>query len=305
MDKFDYDGLKRKIKNFNFDVNEIKYLGGGVDSNAYLVNNEYVFKFGISEDSKKDYLNSKNISDFFKDNLETNIAIPNIEYLYITDEFQIIGYKEIKGTFLSHKIYEKMSLDKKEKLAKDIASFLKKIHNLDVSGTNIKKLDMKEQMLDEVNLIKNNLYSSLNSQEKKYIDKFEERIKTSNVFGDRMCLCHVDFTACHLLIDDDNNFSGVIDWGGASLTQEYADFPYLLSDGDDEISSSFGMKVLEYYEDINIGKAIEYAKIHRMEYPINTLAYGISNNDIKSINFGKKLMADKCQFDEDIIAIMN
>ena len=81
MDKFDYDGLKRKIKNFNFDVNEIKYLGGGVDSNAYLVNNEYVFKFGISEDSKKDYLNSKNISNFFKDNLETNIAIPNIEYL--------------------------------------------------------------------------------------------------------------------------------------------------------------------------------------------------------------------------------
>ena len=42
-----------------------------------------------------------------------------------------------------------------------------------------------------------------------------------------------------------------------------------------------------------------------MEYPINTLAYGINNNDLKYINFGKKLIADKCQFDEDIIAIMN
>lgn len=198
-----------------------------------------------------------------------------------------------------------MSLEKKEKLAKDVASFLKKIHNLDVSSTNIKKLNMKEQMLDEVKIIKSKLYSSLNSQEKKYIDKFEDRIKTSNIFGDRMCLCHIDFTACHLLIDDDNNFSGVIDWGGTSITQEYADFPYLLSDGDDEISSSFGKKVLDYYGDINQENAIEYAKIHRMEYPINTLAYGINNNDLKYINFGKKLIADKCQFDEDIIAIMN
>ena len=58
MNKFDIELLKKKIEEkFSFVVKQIEYLGGGVDSNAYLVNNDYVFKIGISENSKIDYKN--------------------------------------------------------------------------------------------------------------------------------------------------------------------------------------------------------------------------------------------------------
>ena len=44
--------------------------------------------------------------------------------------------------------------------------------------------------------------------------------------------------------------------------------------------------------------------IHRMEYPITELVYGIENNINEKIEFGKKIILKKCESDEDIIKIM-
>ena len=64
------------------------------------------------------------------------------------------------------------------------------------------------------------------------------------------------------------------------------------------------MKILEYYGDIDLDKTIEYCNIHRMEYPITELVYGIENNINEKIEFGKKIILKKCESDEDIIKIM-
>ena len=62
---------------------------------------------------------------FLNTNLETNVKIPNIEYSYISDELSILGYKEIKGTFLTPEIYSTMSEEEQNLLKRDIASFFK------------------------------------------------------------------------------------------------------------------------------------------------------------------------------------
>lgn len=305
MDKLDYDRLKREIKDkFNFEVSEIKYLGGGVDSNAYLVNNEYVFKFGISKNSKEDYRAQKVFSDFYKNKKFSNIETPNIEYYYCCDELQIVGYKMVEGTFIDRLSFYKMDVEQQEKIIKDMAIFLKNLHKYNQNDIDLQVLDMKDKMLKEVELIKNTIYDSLTDNEKKYIDRFEERIKKSNVFDGKKCICHIDFNPDHILIDKNNNFKGVIDWGGAAIACEYAEFPYLLSNGDDEMGRDFGLKVLDYYKDIDIDKAIEYSNIHRMEYPLTELVYGIENKNQESISFGKKIILKKCNFDDDIKRIM-
>ena len=71
------------------------------------------------------YEKEKAIYDFLNQNLKTNIKIPRIEYSYITDELSILGYKEIKGKFLTPEIYSNMSKDKQELLKQDIAIFLR------------------------------------------------------------------------------------------------------------------------------------------------------------------------------------
>ena len=305
MNKFDIKLLKKKIEEkFSFTVNQIEYLGGGVDSKAYLINNDYVFKIGISENSKIDYKNQKVFSDFYKENNINNIEIPNIEFYHNDDNIRMVGYKIVEGNFINRNIYNSMNVFEQESFCKDVASFLKRLHDFSIDKIDLEKIDMREKMLKEVELIKKTIYNSLSENEKKYIDRFKNRLVSSNVFNDKKCICHIDFNPDHILIDENHKFKGVIDWGGVAIVCEYAEFPYLLSDGEDELGRDIGLKILEYYGDIDLDKTIEYCNIHRMEYPITELVYGIENNINEKIEFGKKIILKKCESDEDIIKIM-
>ena len=112
--------LKRVIEEkCNIVINSIKLMGEGYDSKAYIVNDEYVFKIKFSANKKKGYEKEKAIYDFLNEKLITNIKIPNIEYSYISDELSILGYKKVKGEFLTPEIYFTLSkemLDKVEEL---------------------------------------------------------------------------------------------------------------------------------------------------------------------------------------------
>ena len=85
----------------NIIIDSIEPIGEGYDSKAYIVNNKYVFKIKFSTNKKKGYEKEKAIYDFLNKKLNSNIKIPNIEYSYISEELSILGYKEIKGTFLT------------------------------------------------------------------------------------------------------------------------------------------------------------------------------------------------------------
>ena len=51
-------------------ISEIKKIGAGYDSVAYLVNDEYIFKIKYSENMKKGYAKEKAIYDFLNKNLK-------------------------------------------------------------------------------------------------------------------------------------------------------------------------------------------------------------------------------------------
>ena len=127
--------VKTKIKDkFNIEISTVKLIGIGYDSEAYLINNEFIFKFAKHKLACKDYVREKRILDFLKENLKTNIKIPVIEYFNNTNDSAIIGYRAINGTFLSPTVYKKMNDIQKRKLVEDISEFLKKLHSLNVEG---------------------------------------------------------------------------------------------------------------------------------------------------------------------------
>ena len=107
----------------NIIIDSIKLIGEGYDSKAYIVNNEYVFKIKFSANKKKGYEKEKAIYDFLNKKLNSNIKIPNIEYSYFSADISILGYKEIKGTFLNTDIYYSLSKEKQDLLKKILLCF--------------------------------------------------------------------------------------------------------------------------------------------------------------------------------------
>ena len=274
-------------------VKSIEVLGSGYDSVAYLVNNEYVFKIKYSANMKKGYEKEKAIYDFLNKYLNTSIKIPNIEYSHISDDLSILGYKEIKGKFLSPEVYLTLTDEEKKLLKRDIAHFLKQMHNLDYSEIKTYKIDNKQNVIEEYQLLKDSIYDSLTDSEKQYIESFMHRLNTTDIFDGKKCLCHNDFSCNHLLLDDSNRLCGIIDFGDSGIIDEYCDFLYLLEDSEEEIGHEFGEDILKIYGNIDIKKAKEYQEIVEEYYPIETIVYGVKNNKRDFIENGKKLIEDE------------
>ena len=272
----------------NLTIERINIIGQGHDSIAYLVNDEYIFKMKLSANKKESYMKEKSILDYLNKYLKTNIKIPRIDYAYITDELSIMGYKKIKGNFFNPAIYNKMTTVEKDNLKKDIANFLKSMHSLDYSEISQYTINNKRNCLEKYKLLKQTVYAELSKEEKEYIENFYKRLNTTNVFDDKKCICHNDFSCNHLLLDDNNKLIGIIDFGDAGITDEYSDFLYLLEDSDEEVGSSFGEEILKIYKDINIKKAKEYQELMEQYYPIDLIIYGIKNNNLDFIKEGRK-----------------
>ena len=275
-------------KKFNIEINSLDLIGEGYDSKAYLVNGEYIFKVKYSANKKKGYEKEKSIYDFLNQNLVTNIKVPNIEYSYISDEISILGYKQIKGTFLTPEIYSTMSTEEQELLKKDIAYFLRQMHDLDYTDINSYAIDNKQNVLEEYQLLKTTIYNSLTDIEKQYIENFMQRLNSTTIFDGKKCLCHNDFSSNHLLLDENNRLCGIIDFGDSGIIDEYCDFIYLLEDSEEEIGPNFGEDILRLYGNIDIEKAKEYQDVVEQYYPIETIVYGIKNIRPDFIEKGRK-----------------
>ena len=284
----------------NIIIDSIRLIGEGYDSKAYIVNNEYIFKIKFSANKKKGYEKEKAIYDFLNKKLNTTINIPNIEYSYISDEISILGYEEIRGTFLTPKIYFSLPKDKQELLKKDIAMFLRQMHDLDYSEISSYTIDNKQNVLEEYGLLRDTIYDSLTDIEKKYAEDFMQRLHSTTIFDGRKCLCHNDFSCNHLLLDDDNRLCGVIDFGDSGIIDEYCDFIYLLEDSEEEIGVFFGEDILKLYGNIDISKAKEYQDVVEQYYPIETIVYGIKNNRPDFIEKGKKEIYIRIHQDEKL-----
>lgn len=278
-------------------VESIKVLGSGNDSVAYLVNNDLVFKIKFSANEERSYETEKDIYDFLNKKLNSNVAIPNITYSYISDNLSVLGYKKINGKFLSPEVYATLSEEEKQQLKIDIASFLRQMHDLDYSQISSHTIDVKSNVLDGYKLLRNTMYDVLSDVEKNYIETFIQRLNTTTIFDGRKCLCHNDFSCNHLLLDENNRLCGIIDFGDSGIADEYSDFMYLLEDSEEEIGTSFGEDVLGLYGNIDVQKAKEYQSINEEYYPIELIIYGIKNNRPDFVEDGRKEIQNRCIID--------
>ena len=133
--------IKEIIENeFGLIVNDIRILGEGLDSVAYLVNNDYIFKMSKHQEAIDNLKKEIQVLNYIKD--KVTLQVPEIEYY--SEKYSVCGYKEIKGTILTPKIYEQLSSEEQDNLARDIASFLKELHSLPLPNINDLTLDVLE-----------------------------------------------------------------------------------------------------------------------------------------------------------------
>ena len=200
------------------------------------------------------------------------LQIPDIDYY--NEEYGVCGYRELKGQKLTPSIYQKMSDDEKDRLAQDIAFFLRKMHAIPLPDIDELELNIIDDYKSDYEALRELIYNKIPDSSKKYIDDLYKRIlNDERIFQYKKALCHNDLSCNHIIIQN-NTAVGIIDFGDVAVTDRDKDFVYLLENSHEEIGREFGLKVLEYYNHPNKDTAILKADLNDEYYPIEQILGG-------------------------------
>jgi len=273
-----------------FRISSIKKVGEGDNSKAFLVNENYIFRFLKRKDVKQQV--RREISVLPKIRSALNLQIPDFEF--ISPELYYVGYKKIEGTVLNNENFE--SLKKKDRISieKTIANFLSQIHSIplsELSNSGLETMNLYEEYSGNFEDAKTFIYPHISKNKRKIIDSlFTGYLNNEKNLNYTASLVHNDFSKDHILFDTVNKeITGIIDFGDIAFGDPDYDFIYLL----DEFGESFLIEILKYYQVPN--RPVSRNKIHffTLANKIQILLTSIRDNDNKEIKNALKGL-NKC-----------
>ena len=244
-------------KNFpQLSVDSIEIAGEGMDSKAFEVNEELIFRFpkyaDVGEKLKVEISLLPQLRSYFK------LLIPNFEYIgEQTNGLPFVGYKKIQGVPLERELFDSLDQELQEKLIMQIADFIKQIHSFPVEEAKklgAKIVNFQENYTSDFAELKNKAWHLLDNTTQIYIEElFKTYLSDKENFNYLTTLLHSDLSPEHIIYDqDEKSIVGIIDFGDMEIGDPDYDLMYLYR----EYSLEFVQKLLKYYPHKNQGQII-------------------------------------------------
>jgi len=207
-------------------IKSISMLGEGWDNTTWLVNKALVFRLPKHEEAATLICNEMRVLSCLPD-LGVNVPTPR---------YVCIEPKGFSHPFYGHPLISGKTADRSEltdtnraQLAVPIARFLKTLHTTPIKQ--VEKLGIGYDRLGRVEiagriekvkerlsyLIAHNVIGSAES----FLAQYQQHIDLK--IPQEWVLAHGDFYARHLILDDNKQLSGVIDWGDSELVHPAVD----------------------------------------------------------------------------------
>ena len=209
-------------ENSGLRVNAVRKLGEGLEFQSYLVNEAWVFRFPKHVSETLDPLTEK----AFSQQLKLSTSVPEIKFIWNHPwgyPETISGYEYLPGTSLEHFRGEEVDQDY---LGRQLGTVLKELHTM--SGVAVTKVsdplatlrtwseDLDEQL---GRISRNSLSYSQRTTIKSYFDLYEFDLPSSE-----SVLIHGDLGADHILLNEQKQLTGIIDWSNHTKGCRYRDF---------------------------------------------------------------------------------
>ena len=229
-----------------FVISSIKKIGEGDNSKAFLINEDYIFRFSKREEVKEQV--RREIAVLPKIKPLVTIQIPGFEF--ISPAMNYVGYRMIKGENLSEELFLKLKKKDQQKVQKTLADFLSTIHAIDLlplKNCHLGTMDLKEEYYQNFEKAKRLIFPHLSQKKKEIITRFFiEYLDNIDNFNYGECLIHNDFSKDHILFNTVNKqITGIIDFGDIAMGDPDYDLMYLL----DEFGEKFIHDFLKYYKE--------------------------------------------------------
>lgn len=234
FEKVDLTKIADAIHEFfpNINTEHIDRLGEGAHSWAFLVGDEYVFRFAQSEAAsrslKKEMMALPWIGKY------VTLPVPKYEYIALDNEQRgFSGYKCIPGKGFFKEVIKSLSPEEQETAQNDLKQFFQEVHEIpldlmEYAGVRENSIRRRaERARDEaLPVIADFLTSEEVARFRKMIEDF---LSEERNFSYKKAFLHGDVNPSNVRFDEKKRrVSGVIDWGNMTIDDPLFDFvrPY-------------------------------------------------------------------------------
>ncbi len=217
--------IRQLLQNqFQLPVNTITTLGEGFDNSAYLINEQFVFRFPHRQQANSGMLNEIMLLPYLKKQLP--FAVPDLHFIgQATTEYPypFAGYTLLPGTLLSQ---FQRPLISDLKFAERLGSWLKALHQLPIEVVHLKQLhgeqDWRLNIPQRIEKIANTLiqygdYFLAAGIDPAEINEAMHSFEQLHISDEEHVYLHGDLYAKHILVDSTGMPYGLIDWGDSHI----------------------------------------------------------------------------------------
>ncbi len=281
----------KKIRNIiqhefpDFFISSIKKTGEGDNSKAFLINKNYIFRFAKTEAARRDLKLETAVLPEICGSIK--LTIP--QFLFIDKEFGFVGYKSIRGKFLTPKRYRTLNTKTQTKIQKTLARFLTELHEIDIRALEefgVPIMDYKQEHSDDFINAQTLIYPNLSQrQREKITHSFNLYLNDQNNFNYKPTLIHNDLSTNHILFRKKiNDISGIIDFGDLAIGDPDYDLMYLM----DSFGETFISGLLRFYQHNHPENLFKKLHFFALANKIQILVESIKQDDETEIKDGYK-----------------
>ncbi|MGL9814668.1 MULTISPECIES: phosphotransferase family protein [Enterococcus] len=227
-------------------IENFEFLGSGFDSDAFLLNQSYVFKFPRHARAARNLYKEAVVLREIKD--QVPLKVPEICFVGESNrkhQLEFVGHEKINGVPLTADILQSLTTEEKENLNKELAAFFKALHEIklpeSIEGLEV---DKKTKAAYEYKVIKQAAYPLLPKSVQLEIDEVYRRILQQD-FHYQKCLIHNDFGASNVYYDQaTNQICGLIDFGDVAIYDRDMEFVCLMFDYEEGFNQEFVQKLM-------------------------------------------------------------
>ncbi len=261
----------------------------GQHNDVLVINNSLIFRFPKFQEG----IQQLAIETAILQGIHGKVSLKTPHPIYLNIETENVGeafisYEMIKGEPLWSKTVSSI-IDEGilQKLATQIATFLKALHGISVEDTMSMPLplvDTKAEWVDLYEKIRAKLFKFMRPDAQLLVQNhFEDYLNTSEDYSFQPTLRHGDFGTVNLLYDKyTQSISGVIDFGNAGLGDPAVDFAGIIS------PVGYGESFLKRFEDIypNIEAIMKRSKFYVGTFALQEALYGVEYHDKEAFEAG-------------------